>query len=390
MNTRNEDIDGLRYGSNCSLPVQSSGRSYYPMSWRIGIFLALVLAAMGQPARAVDITDQRGRSVAFEKLPQRVVFLPIPGPATFIAVDGSERKIVGMNAHSASAMREGLLGRMFPGFARIPTNVVMGAGDPSNFNPNVESILALRPDAVFQWATSVSGDVIGVLDRTGVPVLGMRAGSQEDLAGFITVMGQVAGDEARAADLLARQEQVMRKLESAMSGAPDLQRPRVIYFSRAAQTLRVGGKRSHSDFYIRLAGGQNVASEIGAANTVTIEQVLAWNPQTILLGNFDSAMPSDIYDDPRWQGVEAVKNRRVYKMPLGGYRWDPPSQESALTWMWLAGLLHPELAQMNLRAAMREWFTFLYKHDLTDDEIDAILSAPRNRQSAGYDRYLAR
>ena len=58
--------------------------------------------------------------------------------------------------------------------------------------------------------------------------------------------------------------------------------------------------------------------------------------------------------------------------------------------MWLAGLLHPELAQVNLRAAMREWFSFLYKHDLTDDEIDAILSAPRNRQSADYDRYLAR
>jgi len=359
---------------------------------RVGIFIFLVfvVAAMSRPACAVDVTDQRGRRVEFEKLPQRVVFLPIPGPATFIAIDGSERKIVGMNAHSASAMREGLLGKIFPGFAQIPTNVVMGASDPSNFNPNVESILALRPDAVFQWATSAGGDSIGVLDRTGVPVLGMRAGSHDDLAGFITVMGQVAGNEVRATDLLRRQEEVIRRIEGVMSGVRDLQRPRVIYFNRAAQTLRVGGKRSHSDFYIRLAGGQNVAGEIGAANTVTIEQVLTWNPQVILLGNFDTAAPSDIYDDPRWQGVEAVKNRRVYKMPLGGYRWDPPSQESALTWMWLAGLLHPELAQVNLRATMRDWFSFLYKHDLTDDEIDAILSAPRNRQSAGYDRYLAR
>ena len=52
-----------------------------------------------------------------------------------------------------------------------------------------------------------------MLDRTGVPVLGMRAGSQDDLAGFITVMGQVAGNDARATYLLRRQEQVMRKLE---------------------------------------------------------------------------------------------------------------------------------------------------------------------------------
>ena len=91
----------------------------------------------------------------------------------------------------------------------------------------------------------------------------MRAGSQDDLAGFIPVMGQVAGNDARATDLLRRQEQVMRKLESAMSGARDLQRPRVIYFNRAAQTLRVGGKGSHSDFNIRLAGGQNAPVKSG-------------------------------------------------------------------------------------------------------------------------------
>ena len=154
MTPRDEDEDGLRCGLTFVLPNQTLPRWCWPMIRRIGFFLALLVAAMSEPAGAGDIIDQRGRSIAFEKLPQRTVFLPIPGPATFIAIDGSERKIAGMNGYSASAMREGLLGKMFPGFAKIPTNVVTGAADPSNFNPNVESILALRPDAVFQWATS--------------------------------------------------------------------------------------------------------------------------------------------------------------------------------------------------------------------------------------------
>jgi iron complex transport system substrate-binding protein len=350
------------------------------------IFLAFVVVAMSQPAGAIDITDQRGRSVAFEKLPERTVFLPIPGPATFIAIDGSERKIAGMNGYSASAMREGLLGKMFPGFSRIPTNVVTGAADPSNFNPNVESILALRPDAVFQWATSA----IDVLERTGLPVLGMRAGSQEDLAGFVTMLGQVSGNEPRAAAVLARQDAEKSRIEAAMSGIADSQRPRVMYFNRSAQILRVSGRKSHNEFYIRMTGGQNAVDENATQITVTIEQVLTWNPQVILLGNFDAAMPSDIYGDPRWQDVDAVKARRVYKFPLGGYRWDPPSQESALGWIWLAGLLHPEREPANLRAIMRDWFSFLYKHELTDDEIDAVLFAAENRQSAGYERYLTR
>lgn len=356
----------------------------------VSLLLLASIAALGAPAAAFDITDQRGRSVAFDKLPQRVVFVPIPGPATFISIDGSERKIVGMNGYSASAMREGLLGKMFPGFARISTNVVMGATDASVFDPNVEGILALKPDVVFQWATSASGDVISVLDRTGVPVLGMRAGSQEDLAGFITMIGQVSGNAPRAAELLARQDKERHIVEAAMSGLDDAQRPRVIYFNRAAQTLRVAGRNTNSNYYIHLAGGRNVAADSPPQNTVTIEQVLTWNPQVILLGNFDAAMPSDIYADPRWQSIDAVKNRRVYKVPLGGYRWDPPSQESALMWVWLAGLLQPDREPANVRAVMRDWYSFLYQHDLSDDEIDGILFIVQNRQSAGYDRYLAR
>ena len=49
---------------------------------------------------------------------------------------------------------------------------------------------------------AVGGDSIAVLDRTGLPVLGMRVGSQEENAGFIALTGRVAGNEARAVDLI--------------------------------------------------------------------------------------------------------------------------------------------------------------------------------------------
>lgn len=353
--------------------------------------IAGALAAFSQDATANEATDQRGRTVKFDKPPQRVVFLPIPAPATYITIDGTESHIVGMNPYSASAMREGIFGKLFPGFSKIRTDVVATMGDPSNFAPNVEAILALRPDVVFQWATS-SKDYISVLDRTGVPVLGMRINSQdaqETLSAYFAMMGQVAGKNARAEALIARQNDARSQLESRMDGLSPAQRPRVISLNRAAQLLRVSGKGSYGDFYIRLAGGQNVAHDSPPLSTVTIEQILAWNPQVVLLGNFDAAEPSDIYNDPRWQTVDAVRAHRVYKMPLGGYRWDPPSQESALTWIWLAGLLQPARAQQDIRAVMRDWYTFLYGHDLTDAEIDKILFVSKNGGSAGYERYMA-
>jgi iron complex transport system substrate-binding protein len=351
----------------------------------LGTMIALVAS---DAARAVDIADQRGRTVTFHKLPERLVFIPIPAPSTFIAIDGSERKIVGMNDYSARAMHEGILGKLFPGFAKIQTNMTLG-GDPSNFAPNVEAVLALRPDAVFQWASS-SADFISALDRTGVAVLGMRVGSYENYVDYVKLMGKVAGKEERTALLLGRQDEMRQRLAALLADLQPAQRPSVLYFNRAQNLLRVSGKGTFQDFNIQLAGGQNAAAGSSAIATITIEQVMTWNPEVILLGNFDARMPSDLYDDPRWQGIDAVKNRRVYRMPLGGYRWDPPSHESALTWLWLAGLLQPERMRENFRETMRDWFGFLYNHELTDEEIDGILFVKENGASAGYERYQVR
>jgi iron complex transport system substrate-binding protein len=265
----------------------------------------------------------------------------------------------------------------------------MGGGDASTFSPNVEAILSLRPDLMFQWANS-GDDVISVLDRTGLPVLGMRAGTWDNFTDYVRIMGQVAGKEARAEALLDRQRKVTRDLQSALTNIPTPARPRVLYFGRAANMLRVHGGGSFNEFYIRLAGGENAAGDNPAISTVTIEQILTWNPQVMLLGNFDAALPADFYDDPRWQSVDAIRNHRVYRMPLGGYRWDPPSQASGLSWLWLAGLLQPGRVNINLRSEMRDWFEFLYEHPLTDDEIDQILFVKENQNSAGYDRYSKR
>jgi iron complex transport system substrate-binding protein len=203
-------------------------------------------------------------------------------------------------------------------------------------------------------------------------------------------MGEVSGKNDRAAELLRRQEDTRQSLTEKFADFKSSVRPRVLYFNRAMNTLRVSGTGTAQDLTIRLAGGQNAMGETASISTVTIEQILTWNPQVILLGNFDQAMPSDLYNDPRWRGVDAVRDHRVYRVPLGGYRWDPPSHESALGWLWLAGLLHPESMQQNLRKSIRDWFSFLYNYEPADEEIDTMLFVKENAVSVGYERYRAR
>lgn len=347
---------------------------------------ALILAGLlvcALPARAAEFLDQRGVAHRFDRPAERVITLPMPLPSTYMAIDRSARHVVGMNPSSGAALREGILSRIFPGARDIPTDITRGAG----FTPNIESILALRPDAVFQWA-SQGPELLEVLDRVGLSTIGITCCSQADFAAYTGFMGELSGQQPRVAELLRRQEETRARLAAATDAIPAARRPRVAYFGRYSDSMRIAGPGTYNDMYVRLAGGRNAATAAPAA--VTLEQVLAWNPEVILLGNFDTAMPADVYADPRWAGLPAVRDRRVYRMPLGGYRWDPPSHESALTWIWLAELLQPGASGFDLRAEMHDWFRFLYAHELTEDEIDGILLAAQNRGAAGYDRLLRR
>jgi iron complex transport system substrate-binding protein len=349
----------------------------------VAIDVVVAFVAFG-PVLATDLTDQRGRTVAVTTPAQRVVFLPMPAPSTYMAIDRSAAHVAGMNPASATAMQSGILGRIFPSFERIATGITRGAG----VVPNVEAIMALHPDAVLQWATS-GDEPIAMLDRAGLTVLGLRYGGQDDVDGAILMMGRLAGQDTRAAAIVARQRQRREALTAALGNIPDAERPRVVHLTRASDSFSAAGRDSYSDFVIRTAGGRNAAAEIGGSRSVTLEQLLVWNPDVILLGNFDTAMPSDLYGDPRLQGIKAVRERRVFRVPLGGYRWDPPSHESALAWVWLADLLHPDRGAIDLRAEMRDWYAFLYGHPLVDAEIDAILHARQNGGSAGYARFAA-
>lgn len=351
----------------------------------IRLWSILILAlAVSNPALALDVTDQRGKTARFERLPERLVLIPIPIASTVMAIDGSPKKIVGMNPLSMDAIRGGILETMFPAALKISTEVVKGG----RFTPNIETILSLAPDVVFQWADA--GDhLIEPLDRVGLRVLGMKYGTQFDLEYYTGMVGQVLGKTAKVDALFARFHAKRAEIEGQVASLPAAKRPGVVYFGRFGE-LNAYGTKTYHDFYVTLAGGRNLAADVVGSNTsVTVEQLLAWDPEVILLGNFDGTMPRDLYDDPRWRSLRAVRDRRVYRAPVGGVRWDPPGEESLLAWMWLANLLHPDRFAYDIRAETRAHYRFLYDYALDDAQLDRILRLADNRVSARYEGMAA-
>jgi iron complex transport system substrate-binding protein len=344
------------------------------------------LAAAAAAVRGIALVDQRGAPVRLAGPPDRIVTIPMPAASMIAALDRGPSRLVGMHPNALTAIEGEVLGSIYPALTQVRTDIVRGG----QFVPNIETLLALRPDLVVQWANQPR-DVIGAIERAGLPVYGMRFGSQAELETWIEHFGTLVGARERAQAVVGLHRAIRAEIETRTAAMPPERRPKVLSFQRFTTGLRPSGAGSYADFTIGLAGGRNAAAALpGTAADVGFEQVLAWDPDVILLGGFDAALPQDLRRDPRWRALRAVRKGRVYKWPLGGYRWDPPSHEAPLAWLWLHALLHPGAPLRDLRAQLREFFERVYDYRLTDAEIDHILRVEANAGGLHYEQFTRR
>ncbi len=339
----------------------------------------LWLLTMASAAMAGAVVDQTGRRVIIPERVERVAVIPIPIASMLMAVDGGAERLVGLHAASQADFDPGMLGRMFPAAARIPAQV-SGEG----FVPNVEALAASKADVVFQWGDR-GNDIVRPLRDIGLPVITLRYGDSKLAAGWLRLVGAALGKTERGENLARWFETRREAIGERTRAIPNAERPRVLYLQRARSGLRAAGKGTSMDGDIRFAGGVNVAAGVPGFAQVDVEQLLAWDPQIVLLNNFEQGLiPADLYRDARLAGLSAVRERRIYSYPHGGFRWDPPSQETPLTLDWLSSLFHPQRAVPGIRLRIADAYRLLYDYRLSDRDTDDLLKLEANGGSAHY------
>ena len=103
----------------------------------------------------------------------------------------------------------------------------------------------------------------------------------------------------------------------------------------------------------------------------------------IYLSNFDDFLPENLYnnsfDGQDWSNVKAVKNKKVYKTPIGIYRWDAPCAESPLMMMWMAKVQQPEIFKdLNLEKEIKDFYKKFYDFELSQTDLNKILNTEVN------------
>lgn len=341
----------------------------------VGFGLAL-FSASAFPQQT--LVDQNQRTVVLPEKVERIIGITVPSASTVITLDEGTQRLVGMNPTAKRQLEDSIMRDMFPSALSVPGNM---AGD--GFAPNVEAILAAKPDIIFQWGDK-GESILNPIEKLNIPLVTFKYGKTDYVTEWLQLTGQAIQRQDRAERILSYFSQTRDMIEHQVSQST-LEKPKVLFVFRYRSGFQVGGKGTSMHTDIERAGGINVAAEQSGFKAINIEQLLLWNPDIILLTNFESGLsPSSLLNDPLLANIAAIKQKRVYQYPKGGFVWEPPSQETPLTWQWLHGLFFPQQAKVNLREQITTYYQLLYNYALNDEEIDRILRMDDNQHSRDY------
>jgi len=296
---------------------------------------------------------------------------------------GSGERIVGVHESIRGAAEFSFLPRIAPEIAYAETGFVYGG----LADINIEELLNLDPCLVF---ISAGNDAQrDIMQLAGIPAVAFSTtiaqwNTIETVNYWVELLRDIFGDEVKADEITGFGREVESMVLERISTIPEEDRPRALILMRYSEhEMQTTGNRHFGDYWLRTSGAINVAGgiDMGGYN-ISMEQVLEWNPEMIFITNFSPVLVEDfeggfVFDDD-WRSVAAYQEGRIYKFPMGMYRWIPPSSDAALTLLWMAQTTHPELfADIDLYQEIRDFYLRFYNIELTDADIYLMMNPPR-------------
>jgi iron complex transport system substrate-binding protein len=172
-------------------------------------------------------------------------------------------------------------------------------------------------------------------------------------------------------------------LHSKLQSVPAEKKPRaVILFRHNEKQITVAGTGHFGHYWLNTTGAVDVAAAVKGTAVVNMEQIYQWDPEIIYITNFSATQPEELIGNKvsgqDWSKVKAVKDKKVYKIPLGIYRWYPPCTDAPLMLKWMAQKNHPELFKaMSIEAEIKAYYQKFYKYQLNQKQLKQILNPPR-------------
>jgi iron complex transport system substrate-binding protein len=250
---------------------------------RLLLALCLALCCALPATAALQITDDRGVTVTFAASPRRIVTL-LPSLTETVCELGECRRLVGLDRYSN-----------FPDSVRTLPQVGGGV------DPNIEAVVALRPDVVL---AAVSSRGIERLEALGLKVLALEPRNSADAQRVMGKLGQLLE--------VADAQRIWRAIDAGVAAAaqsipPSARRTRV-YFEVSRGPYAAGPSSFLGEMLQRLGVRNIVGPELGPFPRINPEFVVRADPDLIMIGERNA---QGLAQRPGWAGMRALREQRL-------------------------------------------------------------------------------
>ena len=245
---------------------------------------------------------------------------------------------------------------------------------------NMEALIEAAPDVIIDLGDkkkSAKEDLDNIQEQTGIPTIFIEA-TVDSYAEMFRTLGKLLENEEQGEKLAAYTENVYQDGEKARAQIGEEDKLRVM-FGTGETGLDCNAKGSIHCGVLEAVGVENAIevaelSNKGGGNTVTMEEVIAADPDVIL---FEAGGPYEkVKDDAYWSGLNAIAKDQFYEIPYGPYHFlaSPPSINQIIGIKWLGNLLYPELYPYDMVKELQEFYKLFWHYDLSEDEAKALLA----------------
>ena len=251
----------------------------------------ICLPALGAEVSVIDAT---GATIRLPQPAQRIVALAPHLTETLFAA-GAGSQLVGTVDFSNYPEAAKTIPRV-GGYSRL----------------DLEAIVALKPDLIIAWQSGNASANIEKLRSFGFPIYVSQPNRIEDIAIVIERIGHLAGTsdvaETAAREFRTRLAALRKRYET---------KPTIRTFYQIwQQPLSTVSDKQIISSVIRLCGGENVFGHLETlAPVVSVEAVIAANPEAIVVSGMDESRPDWLDDWRRWSAIEAVRHDNLFFIP---------------------------------------------------------------------------
>ncbi|MGM9929122.1 MAG: ABC transporter substrate-binding protein [Bacillus sp. (in: firmicutes)] len=363
------------------------------MNWKAPISilaLSAVLAGCGSAGESSSskdaemtaeekiVVDELNREVTIPKEVDRVVMGGIlPYFSTWYVGTNSTEEIVGMHPNSYNAASNSILKEMSPDVLEVDTSFIQ------NGEVNIEALMEMNPQVYFEIATDEKS--INKLEESGISTVALRTNYAEDegpidtMSRWLQLTGEITGITDRPDQIIEEGRKNQEEIDAVLKDVKAEDKPRVMILQYHSDgEISVAGANMHGNKWIKATGGIDVAEQdVDGIKAVNMEQIYKWDPDIIYITNFTETQPEDLFNNSiqgqDWSQLKAVQNKQVYKIPLGIYRWYPPSGDAPLMLKWMAQKNHPDLFDYDMVEEIQTYYAKYYDYDVSEERVQSIL-----------------